>query len=280
MEEEAIARKEEQGCLSYVAGRQPLIHVLAAAGLGPRVKCAGMVRGGRVAIDGRVTRDLQARADPFREQVTLDGEPIPLAHVCRYVLFNKPYGVLCADSDPEGRPTVADYVDVPADYAVGRLDLESEGLMLLTDDGWLIHRLGHSQFRHPRAYLVQVEGVPDAAPLRRLVEGVTVKGQSTSAEEVELLVSEPDLPWQGPPVQYSQAKGTAWLRLVLTEGHKHQVRHMTAAVGYPTLRLVRVSIGPLKLGQLRSGKWRNVTPQELDSLRAVLRTPARRRQRR
>jgi 23S rRNA pseudouridine2457 synthase len=280
MEEGVIARGEERVCLSRVAGRQPLIHVLAAAGLGKRVRCAGMVRGGRIAVEGRIVRDLQARADPFREQITLDGEPIPLTNVCRYVLFNKPYGVLSAASDPEGRPTVADYVDVPGDYAVGRLDLDSEGLMLLTDDGWLIHRLGHSQFGHPRTYVVQVDGVPDTTALRRLVEGVTVKGEYRSAAEVELLANEPEFPSQRPPVQYQEARGTAWLRLVLTEGRKHQVRHMTAAIGHPTLRLVRVSIGPLKLGQLRPGEWRSLTPQELDALRATLHTPGRGRQRR
>jgi 23S rRNA pseudouridine2457 synthase len=273
----------KSACLSRLAGRQPIIRILAAAGAGHPMKCAGMVRAGRVAIRGQVVRDLRARADPFRDQITLDNEPLPLDNACRYLLLNKPYGVLCAFTDPEydrrggeKRPTLGDYVDVSGVYAVGRLDFDSEGLLLLTDDGWLIHRLAHPRYQHPKTYLIQVEGVPDAEALAALCKGVEVQGQKTAPAEVELLPRPPELPPRSKPIRYRKSVPTAWLHLVLTEGRKRQVRHMTAAVGYPTLRLVRVGVGPLQLGNLQPGEWRDLTPRELDELRAMLRTPKRR----
>ncbi len=278
-----MTETRRRDCLSRVAGPQPIIRVLAAAGAGPRSRCEGMVRGGRVAISGRVVRDPQARADPFRDQIALDGQPLPLDNACQYLLMNKPYGVLCAFTDPEHdrggkerRPTLADYVDVPDVYAAGRLDFDSEGLLLLTSDGWLIHRLSHPRYHQPKTYLVQVEGIPTADSLTVLREGVTVKGQPTAPAQVERLPGDPDLPPRPVPIRERKTVPTIWLRVVLTEGQKRQVRHMTAAVGHPTLRLVRVALGPLELGSLRPGEWRDVTPGELDVLRATLRQPARR----
>jgi 23S rRNA pseudouridine2457 synthase len=276
-EKQANRPGSDTGCLSRLAGRQSIVRVLAAAGAGPASRCAGMVRGGRVAIDGRVVRDPAVRADPFRARITLDGEPLSLDHACRYLLLNKPYSVLCAFTDPDHdrrggdkRPTLADYVDVPGVYPAGRLDLDSEGLVLLTGDGWLIHRLGHPRYEHPKTYLVQVEGVPGADALARLRVGVPVKGQTTAPAQAELLPEPPDLPPRSKPIRYRKSVPTAWLRLVLTEGKKRQVRHMTAAVGYPTLRLVRVGIGPLELGALRPGEWRDLSPDELEVLRGIL----------
>ncbi len=280
-----MSEEPKRGCLSRVAGRQPLLLVLEAAGTGSRSRCAGMVRGGRVAINGRVVRDLQARADPFRDQVTLDDHPLPLENACRYLLLNKPYGVLCSFTDPEyekgeedRRPTLADYVDVPGVYPAGRLDFDSEGLVLLTGDGWLIHRLAHPHYQHPKTYLVQVERIPDAEALATLRRGVAVKGQRTAPAEVEHLAVGPDLFPRSKPIRARKAVPTAWLRIVLTEGRKRQVRHMTAAVGHPTLRLVRVGIGPLEVGTLQPGEWRDVTPGELDALRERLRSPRRRKE--
>jgi 23S rRNA pseudouridine2457 synthase len=259
-------------CQSLLAGRQPIIRLLAEAGAGPKARCAGMVRGGRVAVNGRVVRDLQARADPLCDLVSLDGQPLALSNACRYLLLNKPYGVLCAFTDPEGRPTLADFLDVPDVYAAGRLDMDSEGLLLLTSDGWFILRLGHPRYRHPKTYLVQVEGIPDVESLNSLRRGVVVKGQRTAPAQVELLKEAPDLPPRPKPIRYRASVPTAWLRLVLTEGRKRQVRHMTAAVGHPTLRLVRSGIGPLALGELPPGEWRDLTREELDALRAMLRS--------
>ncbi|MEN6478642.1 MAG: pseudouridine synthase [Anaerolineales bacterium] len=192
--------------------------------------------------------------------------------VCRYLVVFKPYRVLCSFSDPEGRATLADYVPVPAVYAVGRLDYDSEGLVLLTDDGWLNHRLAHPAYDHPKTYLVQVERVPDSEALRRLAQGVPVKGERTLPAEVVLLDEEPDLPERSTPVRYRANVPTAWLRIVLREGKKRQVRHMTAAVGHPTLRLVRVAIGPLTLGSLQPGEWRALTREELVALRTTMRS--------
>jgi len=249
-------------CLSRLAGRQPVVRLLAAAGVAPRSAGADLVRGGRVAVNGRLVRQPSVRADPFRDRIALDGHPLPLANACRYVLFNKPYGVLCAFTDPQGRPTLADYVPVPHVYAAGRLDMDSEGLLLLTSDGWLIHRLGHPRYHQPKTYLVQVERQPDGAALAALRQGVFVKGRRTAPAQAELL-----------PIRYRKSVPTAWLRLVLTEGRKRQVRRMTAALGHPALRLVRVGIGPLELGDLQPGAWRELAPGELDSLRTALHSP-------
>lgn len=264
--DEGQLQGEGGDCLSRVAGRQQIVRVLAAAGAGPAQSCAGMVRGGRVTIDDRVVRDPQERADPFRQRITLDGEPLSLDNACHYLLLNKPYGVLCAFTDDEGRPTLGEYVPVPGVYAAGRLDLDSEGLVLLTDDGWLSHRLTHPRYKHTKTYLVQVEGQPEAEALQALRRGVVVKGKRTAKAQVELLAEEPDLPPREVPIRYRKAVPTAWLRIVLTEGRKRQVRHMTAAVGLPTLRLVRVAIGPLEMGDLAPGEWRSLTPGELDAL--------------
>lgn len=274
-----MSNGEKQDCLSRLAGRQSIVRLLAAALAGPRSTCTGMVRGGRVAINDRVVRNLQARADPFRDRITLDGQPLSLVNACRYTLFNKPYGVLCAFTDPEHmrgatarRPTLADYIDAPGIYAAGRLDLDSEGLLLLTNDGWLIHRLGHPRYRHPKTYLVQVERIPDAEALAALRHGIVVKGKRTLPAQVERLSQKPNLPPRQVPIRRRKNVPTAWLRLVLTEGRKRQVRHMTAAVGHPTLRLVRVAIGPLEVGNLPPGEWRDLTPGELDALRATFGT--------
>jgi 23S rRNA pseudouridine2457 synthase len=265
-------------CLSRVAGRQSLVRVLAAAGYGSRQACAGMVRGGRVAVKGRTVRDLQARADPFQDELTVDGQPLPLDAACRYLLLHKPYGVLCSFTDPdyergegEPRPTLADYVAVPDVYPAGRLDLDSEGLLLLTSDGWLIHRLTHPRYRHPKEYWVQVERKPDAEALAALRRGVVIKGRRTAPAQATLLPAKPDPPPRIPPIRYRKTVPTCWLSIVLTEGRKRQVRRMTAAVGHPTLRLIRVSLGPLELGSLQPGQWRGLSPDEVSALRAMVR---------
>lgn len=176
----------------------------------------------------------------------------------RYILFNKPYGVLCQFTDAGGRPTLADYVTIPGVYAAGRLDMDSEGLLLLTNDGELIHRLSDPQHKIPKTYLVQVERVPDAAALAQLRQGVEIEGQRTLPAHVELLSTSPDLWARSTPIRFRKSVPTAWLRITLVEGRNRQVRRMTAAVGHPTLRLVRVAIGPFVLGDLRPGTWREL----------------------
>ena len=184
----------------------------------------------------------------------------------RYIIFHKPFGVLTQFTDADGRPTLADYIDVPGVYAAGRLDMNSEGLLLLSDDGQVLHRVTHPRWKLPKVYLVQVEGMPDEAALQKLRDGVIIKGKKTAPAQVELLDSPPNLP----PRPVRQYHPTPWLRIVLKEGRKRQVRRMTAAVGYPTLRLVRVAIGPLTLGNLQPGQWRDLTSAERSKLLRAL----------
>lgn len=183
------------------------------------------------------------------------------------IAFYKPYGVLTAFTDPEGRETLKTYIDLPDVYPAGRLDLDSEGLLLLTNDGRLAHRLTDPRYNHPKTYLVQVEGMPTQDALARLASGVEVKSVRTRRAQV-MVTPEPDLPPRAKPV--TPHGPTTWLRIVLREGMKRQIRHMTAAVGLPTLRLVRVASGPIGLNDLQPGQWRYLSPAEIDLLRKQL----------
>ena len=183
------------------------------------------------------------------------------------ILFHKPYGVLPCFTDPDGRATLADYIPVPGVYAAGRLDRDSEGLMLLTADGALAHRLTDPRHKFPKVYWVQVERVPDEAVLDQLRQGVDLSGRRTKPAEVRLLSPAPDLPERSVPVRFRLTVPTAWLEIVLYEGMNRQVRRMTAAVGHPTLRLLRTAIGPLTLDNLRPGAWRVLTPKEEAALK-------------
>ncbi|MFN4280039.1 pseudouridine synthase [Thermosynechococcus sp.] len=184
----------------------------------------------------------------------------------RYILLYKPYRVLCQFQDQEGRPTLKDYVSIPDVYPAGRLDYDSEGLVLLTNDGWLQHRLTDPRYGHPRTYWVQVEGEPDTAALTQLATGVVIQGYRTRPALVEILDQAPPLPPREPPIRYRRHIPTQWLSLTLREGRNRQVRRMTAAVGFPTLRLVRVAIANLQLGDLNPGEWREILPSERQAL--------------
>ncbi len=201
----------------------------------------------------------------------------------RYILLNKPYDVICQFSDAKGgRNTLADFVPVPDVYPVGRLDRDSEGLVLLTSDGWLQHRLTDPRYDHPKTYWAQVEGIPDEAALKHLREGVQVWDDfKTRPAKTRLLAAEPTLPPRDPPIRYRAAIPTAWIEIVLTEGRNRQVRRMTAAVGFPTLRLVRAAIGTLTLGSLQPGQWRDLTSDEAAfiALMSTSRKPLKRRYR-
>lgn len=174
----------------------------------------------------------------------------------RLILLNKPYGVLCQFSGGEGRPTLADFVAVPGVYPAGRLDADSEGLLLLTDDGALQHRIADPRHKLPKTYLVQVEGTPDEAALQALRDGVHLRDGRTLPCEVRRC-DPPAWLWpRDPPVRFRKTVPDAWLEIVLREGRNRQVRRMTAAVGLPTLRLVRLAIGPWRVEGLAPGQWR------------------------
>jgi 23S rRNA pseudouridine2457 synthase len=185
----------------------------------------------------------------------------------RYLLFNKPYDVLSQFSG--AGKTLKDYIPIKGVYPVGRLDRDSEGLLLLTDDGRLQHRLSDPRFEHPRTYWVQVERMPDDHALDRLRHGLTIPGYRTRPAKVRVLPEEPALPPRDPPIRFRKTVPTAWIEIVLIEGRNRQVRHMTAAVNHPTLRLVRVAIGDLRLENLRPGQRRELTADEIRSLQGL-----------
>lgn len=190
-----------------------------------------------------------------------------------HLLFYKPYNVLSqfTDDSPNPRSTLKDFIPVPNVYAVGRLDQDSEGLMLLTDNGQLQHRLSDPKFEHSKTYWVQVENIPTDEAIAQLRKGVKIKDYLTRPAVVDRL-AEPDLPDRDPPIRFRKNIPTAWLEITLTEGRNRQVRRMTAAVGFPTLRLVRVAIGKLRLTGLSPGEWRELTPDELSYLRQTQRS--------
>jgi 23S rRNA pseudouridine2457 synthase len=185
----------------------------------------------------------------------------------RYLVFYKPYGVLSQFTDEGNRSTLKDFIPIADVYPVGRLDWDSEGLMLLTDDGRLQHRLSDPRYGHPRTYWVQVERIPNDGALERLATGIEIQDYLTKPAGVKLLPVEPALPPREPPIRDRQNIPTAWLELTLTEGKNRQVRRMTAAVGFPTLRLVRVAIGSISLGDLSLGEWRELSSSEIKLLK-------------
>lgn len=176
--------------------------------------------------------------------------------------FNKPFGVLPCFTDPEERPTLAAYVPVQGVYAAWGLDRDSEGLMLPTSDGALAHGITDPEQKLPKVYWVQVERVPNAEALNRLRQGVTLGRKRTRPAEVRPLPEETKLPDRPVPVRFRKSVPTAWLEMTLREGMNRQVRRMTAAVGHPALRLVRIAIGRVKLGDLPVGRWRPITAEE------------------
>jgi 23S rRNA pseudouridine2457 synthase len=183
----------------------------------------------------------------------------------RYLIFNKPYGVLSQFTDEgTGHPTLKQYINVPNVYAAGRLDRDSEGLLLLTDDGMLKKHMTDPRHHVEKTYWVLVEGNPTEEALNRLRNGVTLKGYKTRTAKARL-IPDPNLPPRSKPV--TPHGPTSWLEIKLREGKKRQIRHMTAVVKLFTLRLVRVAIGPIQLGDLKSGKWRELTNGELSIIR-------------
>jgi 23S rRNA pseudouridine2457 synthase len=184
-----------------------------------------------------------------------------------YIVFYKPYGVLSQFTDSSGRKTLGSFGPFPKDvYPVGRLDTDSEGLLLLTNDGVTKHRLLEPRFGHERTYLAQVERIPDEAALKELESGVIIEGHRTKVAKVRRLESPPDLPPRPVPIRFRKNVPTSWIEIKLREGRNRQVRKMTAAVGHPTLRLIRTEFGPLRLQGLQPGESRTLSATEVKSL--------------
>ena len=181
----------------------------------------------------------------------------------QHVLFHKPYGVLSKFTDADDRQTLADFIKVPHVYPAGRLDMDSEGLLFLTSDGDLAARLTSPSFKVLKTYWVQIERVPDEAALEQLRRGVEVKGQRTRPAKVHLLSEEPMVHPRSVPIRVRKTVPTAWLRMEISEGMNRQIRRMTAQVGHPTLRVIRVAIGSIHLGALAPGEWRIPSLREI-----------------
>jgi len=188
----------------------------------------------------------------------------------RIILFNKPYGVLSQFRHEEGQLSLAHYLSIPDIYPAGRLDKDSEGLLVLTDDGQLQHRIAHPRHKSAKTYWVQVEGIPDESALQQLASGVKLKDGMTRPAKLKI-IPEPDVGPREPPIRYRASIPTSWLELIITEGRNRQVRRMTAAVGYPTLRLIRYQVGDWSLEGIPPGEWKMITVA--DSIRPAKPTP-------
>jgi len=241
---------------------QRLQIVLARAGFGSRRACEELIRQGRVSINGQAA-SLGCRVAPG-SLVTVDGSAVSAPEPKIYIALHKPRGFLSVMSDDRGRPALNDLLRVSQRlYPVGRLDQNSEGLVLLTNDGALAHTLTHPRFGHSKRYAVLVEGHPDDGAIIQLRSGVIVDGRRTRPAQVRRLQRPPEgLEEQSGP----RAGPNTWLGIVLREGRKRQIRHMCAQVGHPVLRLVRVSLGLLTLGDLKPGEWRMLDPHEVSIL--------------
>lgn len=225
--------------------------VLAHAGIGSRRAVEEMVTAGRIRVNGKVAR-LGQRIDITKDKVDVDGSTVPLGTELVYYLLNKPAGVVTTAADPEGRATVLDLVDVDRRvWPVGRLDIDSEGALIVTNDGELTNGLTHPRYEVPRTYVAEVEGHVGHRALARLARGVDLDDGRTKPAEASIV---------------ERRAGATLIRLTITEGRNRQVRRMADAVGHPVKRLVRVAIGPLQVGRLKPGTYRKLAPAEVRSL--------------
>ena len=231
--------------------------VLAEAGVGSRRHCEELIGAGRVAVDGQVVRRFGARVDPVTQVIKVDGRRIPAKPGLVYLAFNKPVKVLTAMSDDRGRRTVTDFLGSRTErlFHIGRLDYDTEGLMLLTNDGELAHRLAHPSFEVAKTYLAEVPGPVPKDLGRRLQAGIELDDGVASADRFRVV---------------DQHAGKALVELTLHEGRKHIVRRMLAEAGHPVSRLVRTDIGPIKLGNLKPGSTRDLTTREIGELYAAV----------
>jgi 23S rRNA pseudouridine2605 synthase len=252
-----LAPEEEHDTLIDVPGGVRLQKVLAAAGVGSRRHCEEMIGDGRVEVDGEVVRRFGARVDPQRQVIRVDGRRIPAREDLVYMALNKPAGVLTTMSDARGRPTIADYLGDRTErlFHVGRLDYDTEGLMLLMNDGELAHRLAHPRYGVLKTYLADVAGPVPRDLGRQLITGIELSDGIASADGFRVV---------------ERAGNRALVEITLHEGRKHIVRRMLAEAGHPVTRLVRTRVGPVTLGSLRPGTSRRLTAREIGDLYAAV----------
>jgi 23S rRNA pseudouridine2605 synthase len=242
-----------------MSGMERLNKILAHAGLGSRRHCEELIVRGRVRVDGQTVRELGTKVDPARQKISVDDVPIKLEKPV-YWLVHKPRGYLCTNHDPAGRPLAIELVPhVPQRvYTVGRLDEDSEGLLLLTNDGELAFRLMHPRFGVEKTYHVQVAGKPSREELQGLLKGVWLSDGHVRARRVRRMKTQGD---------------STWLEVVLSEGKNREIRRMLARLGHKVMRLRRVALGPVQLGSLEAGKSRRLTGQEMVRLRRSAAVP-------
>ena len=236
--------------------------LMARAGVASRRKCEELIEAGRVTVNGSVVTRLGTRVDPERDEVRVDGRPVRVGSTeadtsggHAYVLLNKPAGVISAMSDRRGRKALGDLVPIPTRlYPVGRLDYDSEGLILLTNDGELANLLTHPRYEHKKEYRVVLTGQLTDEALDRWRRGVMLDDRPTTPAQVEVM---------------DRSEDRTVLRVVMHEGRKRQIRRVADLLGYPVRELVRVRIGPLKLGGLAAGQWRYLTEREIEHLVAI-----------
>jgi len=228
--------------------------VLAKAGIASRRESEKLIEEGRVMVNSKIVTQLGTKVDPTRDAIQVDGKRISLKKPYRYLLLYKPAGYLTTFKTEEPKPTLADLLPkIPARvFPVGRLDFNSEGLVFLTDDGELAYLLQHPKFEVPKVYEVRVHGIPDEAALSRLSKGVRLEDGKTGPARIELI---------------RKTGKNAWLRMILFEGKKREVRRMCEAIGHPVSRLRRIALGPLTLRGLQKGEYRYLTSEEIASLK-------------
>ena len=247
----------ERDSLTDVPDGVRLQKVLAEAGVGSRRHCEELIGAGRVEVDGETVRRFGARVDPDRQVIRVDGKRIPAKPGLVYLAFNKPAKVLTAMSDPRGRKTVADFLGDRSErlFHIGRLDYDTEGLMLLTNDGELAHRLAHPSFEVAKTYLAEVTGPVPKDLGRRLATGVELDDGVAVADRFRVI---------------DRSGNRVLVEITLHEGRKHIVRRMLAATGHPVSRLVRTDVGPIRLGNQRPGTTRDLTTREIGELYAAV----------
>jgi pseudouridine synthase len=231
--------------------------ILSAAGVASRRLSEELIAQGRVSVNGQVVTQLGTKADPRHDDIRVDGRRIRIDQRRRYILLNKPRGYVTTRHDPQGRPTVLDLLKGVSEYIypVGRLDYDSEGLLLLTNDGELAARLTHPRHEVERVYEARVRGIPDAHALERLAKGIMIEGRRTARARVALRRTA------------STSTTQAIVEIGLHEGRQRQVRNMFDAIGHPVVRLRRIRIGPIADEALTTGHYRELTPRELGQLR-------------